>query len=177
MHDPAHTATATWSHPLDDDQQRLFKSLGFVPGAPVFEAKSYFGLKDLRKALFNSTYDAPRVLRFTVEDDAREIGPDDWTISMLVLSAQVVWAQYVRRHGEVPVACWPDPRWYIEGLLFTSPVLHGSQEPVTMRAYIDGLEEPLIHRETYIQVERFVADVAADAPLRYGIGSPGQMMP
>jgi hypothetical protein len=173
--DSSRRAPALWSHPLADDQQDLFKSLGFIPGVPVFEADSGFSLRDLRKALFNSTYDAPRVLQFTVNDDTPDTGSDDWTVSMLVLSARVVWAEYVRRHGEVPVACWPEPAWYIEGLLFTSPV-HPPHDPAPMRAYIDGIEQPLASRETYIQVERFVTDVPVDEPLRYGIGAPGQAM-
>jgi hypothetical protein len=129
-----------------------------------------FGLEDVRDALFASTYDVPRTLLFSVEQD-----DDDWPLFMLVLAARALWTPYRRRLNEIPTGRWPYANWYLEGYLFTSP-LDETPERVPMRAYIDGIEQDP-PTNTYVQVERFIADVPPVMPLRLGIGAPGQPMP
>lgn len=158
-----------WSTPLIESEHSTLRSLGFTPAAPVFTAEIGFMLKDVRNALFKTTVDSPRTLLFRVDPDG-----GSWWLSLFVLSARAVWWPFGAAKAPVPVGPFPHPNWYLEGLLFTAP-LQFTEKPTTMRAYIDGIEQ--FQPEVFIQVDRFRANVPEDAPLRFGTGAPGQLMP
>jgi hypothetical protein len=142
------------------------KGMGFDPGIPVYEVTVPFTEKDIKAALFKSSYASPKILSFRIDHG----GGDSWDVPMVVELVQAIYTPY--RVGKVdrPLGCWPYPEWHIRGFLFKSP-FDPYNEVIRVHALVQK-NSPDELDMAYIQVVREPSDASSETRLEWGHGAP-----
>jgi hypothetical protein len=95
------------------------KAHGFDPDLPIYEyLQVRFGITDVARALFSSTYRNPVPLLLPRDDMLEE---EDWE---LWIRPQLAQASYISSEGDGFPGCYEEPDWYLQGLGHTADSKH-----------------------------------------------------
>jgi hypothetical protein len=140
--------------PIDAETAKRLIGFGFDPGLPVYDLEPPgLTLDDLKRSLFESTYQAPVTVKFASGPNMPD-GPLDSGVEVQVELVQLFFLPFEQANAK-GVGCHPEPQWYLRGFAYKSAFdpypetirVHAvlecaSSEPRIDKAYLQLVREP-----------------------------------